>query len=493
MSQAAGNERQVVIVLGPGRSGTSLAMQVLHSLGMQLSPKLLPGSAGNPKGFLEDEEIVNLHKALMQKLDLHPGDPVPDNWYHGKEARTYISEFQKVIDTRLSAIPGVWGFKDPRTATFLPLWHRALNRPGIIPVYILAVRHPATVVASLRAETDRSVAANELLWLERTVDALYYTGGDCFIVHYEDWFIRSEELAEELSAYTGLNQESRGTAGAAVRAVINRALNRAVQRKPGLLENPRVHELYRELEQCRDAHFDRDRLMAGVREIRDSMEKDGRDASGGIGPGAKRRSGSELYSKSTKWQLGGAAEERGYNENEIGAKAESMMNINSSQAESDYKLRADSENPNAIRRVELAEGSLSAMREDLQALIAENSHKLAEIKKLHDQVEEIRTINAALAQEKKQLSIRVQRLRSQAKGVQGKAQTGNNASEPVGKDAKRLAREVVALRNSYSYQIGQAFADGLMKPGFNTIKVPFRVAALLWNALRNRKSIGKIG
>lgn len=60
--------RHVVVVLGVGRSGTSLAMQALDTLGVHTSDNMIPPNVSNPKGFFEDADIVNIHKSLLSTL-----------------------------------------------------------------------------------------------------------------------------------------------------------------------------------------------------------------------------------------------------------------------------------------------------------------------------------------------------------------------------------------------------------------------------------------
>ena len=43
--------RPVVVVLGSGRSGTSLLMQVLAALGLRVSEEMIEARRDNPRGF----------------------------------------------------------------------------------------------------------------------------------------------------------------------------------------------------------------------------------------------------------------------------------------------------------------------------------------------------------------------------------------------------------------------------------------------------------
>ena len=50
---------KLILVMGPPRSGTSVTARILHEkLGVCMGHNLVPGNAGNPKGFYEDFGMV---------------------------------------------------------------------------------------------------------------------------------------------------------------------------------------------------------------------------------------------------------------------------------------------------------------------------------------------------------------------------------------------------------------------------------------------------
>lgn len=264
--------KHVIVILSPGRSGSSLLMKALAAMGMSLSEEMIPGSIGNPEGFFEDSEIVKMHKELLLCLHTKATLPIPEGWLDTDAVKKATPILRKILEDRLSKSNTIWGFKDPRTVSFLPLWSRILNTPGIVPVFLLSVRDPATVVKSLKRQINREGAISELQWLVRITDALHYTGGDCFIVHYEDWFTNPNDLAEGLLRYTGLDQHFNGDLGEAVKAVIKPNLNRAVYDEY-TVKNEYVLRLYEVLKDCRGDDFERDRLMDVVKKCRKTMDE----------------------------------------------------------------------------------------------------------------------------------------------------------------------------------------------------------------------------
>jgi hypothetical protein len=266
-----GSIKRVVVVLSAGRSGTSLLMKALAALGLRLSEKMIPGSVNNPEGLVEDAEIVEVHKELLDNLNARPFLPLPEGWVQSDAVKKARPKLKEILEDRLGEAVGLWGFKDPRTASFLPLWNWILNGPGTVPIFLLGVRNPAAVAVSLRRQINREESISELQWLQRTTDALHHTGADCYIVHYEDWFTRPNELAQELCRYTGLDKYFNGSVEEALKDVIKPNLNRAVY-EDYFIQNEYVLKLYDMLKDCRGDDFDRAKLMAVVKACRRAMD-----------------------------------------------------------------------------------------------------------------------------------------------------------------------------------------------------------------------------
>ena len=57
--------RQLVVILGMHRSGTSLVTKSIELLGYTLGDNLMPSGVDNPKGFWEDLDIVQFNDKLL--------------------------------------------------------------------------------------------------------------------------------------------------------------------------------------------------------------------------------------------------------------------------------------------------------------------------------------------------------------------------------------------------------------------------------------------
>jgi len=257
------SERRAVVVLASGRSGSSLLMQILSALGMRLSDELIEGREENPDGFFEDARIVRLQANLLRSLHAWPFHPLPADWLDAPATAAAFHELQVELRARLHQADGTWGFKDPRTTSFLPLWQRLFAAEKAMPAYVLALREPGSVIQSFMRAYDTPPEIAELVWLSRTCDALRHTAADCYIVHYEDWFTRPNELAEGLAQYTGLAEASRGNIAELLQPIIKPKLDRSL-RSGYAIRNEHALRLHAALKDCRGSEFDRSRLMQTV-------------------------------------------------------------------------------------------------------------------------------------------------------------------------------------------------------------------------------------
>lgn len=264
-------KHKIIVILGTGRSGTSIIMQLLHGLGMSVSANLISSSVANPEGPYEDTEIFQLQSDLIGDLGTSVTVPMPDDWLKEKPSFRAIGTLEKLITSRLDESESIFGFKDPKTSMLLPLWVRVFNKLKITPVYILAVRDPGSTISSYLRQYNQPAEMAELVWLVRMTEALANTAADCFIAHYEDWFSDPNLLISKLLRYTGLDQIFKGDLSEVLANVVKSNLNRASMTEY-IVQNAYVLKLYAALKECHGEDFDRQSLMTVVKECRHVMD-----------------------------------------------------------------------------------------------------------------------------------------------------------------------------------------------------------------------------
>jgi hypothetical protein len=193
----------VLVVIGMHRSGTSALTGMLHHLGVSLGDRLMAATPDNPRGYWEHRDVVAVHERLMATLGRGWDDirSLPAGFETSEPAIDASRELMAIVARDFTGAP-LWGLKDPRLCRLLPLWQALFDDLHIRPRFILALRHPRDVVASLAARDSISPARAELLWLGHVLEAERLTRGQPrVIVRYEeliaDWRLVAARIAGE--------------------------------------------------------------------------------------------------------------------------------------------------------------------------------------------------------------------------------------------------------------------------------------------------------
>lgn len=171
--------KEVLLIVGMHRSGTSAVAGAVARLGLPLGEHLLPGQEGdNPKGFFEHAEVVAAHDALLGSAGRTWDDPTL--WIERRPELPGADAFQARLGSillRESGGTAPWAVKDPRLCRLLPLWTKPLAEVGREPRVLLVHRDPTAVAASLRRRDGFSAEKASLLWLDHVLGAERWSRG----------------------------------------------------------------------------------------------------------------------------------------------------------------------------------------------------------------------------------------------------------------------------------------------------------------------------
>ncbi|MGC1381885.1 MAG: sulfotransferase [Candidatus Baltobacteraceae bacterium] len=176
-------ESRAVLVLGMHRSGTSAIARGLAALSVYLGDDFLDAQPENPTGYWEDKGIVEINERVLKRLGIAWDDVSPIDrrqleswrmWPLRREARKYLE--------RAFTPHRLWGFKDPRTIRILPFWRRVFGDARVADSYLVAIRNPRSVEASLYARQRMDAARAQRLWLVHSVPFMREIAGLPFVV-----------------------------------------------------------------------------------------------------------------------------------------------------------------------------------------------------------------------------------------------------------------------------------------------------------------------
>lgn len=168
---------RAIVVIGPGRSGTSVLTAGIGALGAYLGENLKPGGVKkNPKGFFEDMGLLDINHRLHRAFGLAPSGAnvrlVDDRLWQTIDSKGLEQEAVALIRSRFGDRP-LWGMKSGGLLRLLPFWQAVFKAAGVDVGYVLAIRNPLGVADS-RANLDHFRGFQEKSDLEWLAQAVQY-------------------------------------------------------------------------------------------------------------------------------------------------------------------------------------------------------------------------------------------------------------------------------------------------------------------------------
>ncbi|MBB1077816.1 glycosyl transferase, partial [Rhodoferax sp. 4810] len=200
-------ENKLVVILGMHRSGTSAITRALQVLGVNLGDKFLPPKGDNLKGFWEDSDInaLNIEMLFAIDSDWHHLSPIESNNVDTLRKNGYFLRAVEMLRLKVGELT-VFAFKDPRVAKLLPFWKEVFVHCRYEVSYVIALRHPLSVVKSLAKRNGFDAEKIYLLWLGHVIESLTGSDGTKRVLVDFDLLLKSpeHELAR-IANCTGLN------------------------------------------------------------------------------------------------------------------------------------------------------------------------------------------------------------------------------------------------------------------------------------------------
>ncbi len=189
---ADAHRRPIVVVLGMPRSGTSLCSHALSVLGADMTDPI-ERQPTNADRYWERMELRAFHNQILdvfgRAYDSPAHDlPLPIAWWTDPQVQAIRQEIVAFLRRRIPE-GGLFGFKDPRAARLLPVWHQVFEELKLAPKFVLCLRNPAQVTRSLSARDGLDLDIGEYRWFSYTAEALAsLQDWKVCTIEYEDWF-----------------------------------------------------------------------------------------------------------------------------------------------------------------------------------------------------------------------------------------------------------------------------------------------------------------
>jgi hypothetical protein len=184
------------VVVGCGRSGTSLTAGLLARAGYDCGSDLLPPDEGGPTGFYEDREMNRVNERLLARCD----DAFAAG--HGysrplREGERWLAVLPPEVDVDASGLredmeralpPSPFCCKDPRLGYTLASWRPLFGDP----LYVCVFRHPLATAESISRDVrygdltvDKETAVEIWRAIYERVLARHRHEGEWLFVHFE--------------------------------------------------------------------------------------------------------------------------------------------------------------------------------------------------------------------------------------------------------------------------------------------------------------------
>jgi len=169
--------KDVIFILGMGRSGTSALARILSLRGCVLPATLKDANEANPRGFWEPVDALKLNDEFLFRHGATYFDPTlrlqGELAFAPDETERYIAQVCDFLRRCPQGAPLV--VKDPRITALFDFWLEAARRAGFCVKVIVAIRNPSEVAASLGAWIEASAELWHALWLKYNLLAEFHS------------------------------------------------------------------------------------------------------------------------------------------------------------------------------------------------------------------------------------------------------------------------------------------------------------------------------
>jgi hypothetical protein len=197
--------KHLVLVVGVGRSGTSLLSGILSHLGFAIPQPEVQADETNPRGFGEPRWVVDFHSRGLAKQRVTLNDSRPAAWEQMAAAAPAVhDELLEWLRGELAQADEIV-VKDPRTVWFLDLWRSCADELGARTSFVTMLRHPAEIVTSARKSYGPGLteAGRAAAWINVMLQTEHSTrdARRAFVSYYDlmaDWLPEIRRLGAEL-------------------------------------------------------------------------------------------------------------------------------------------------------------------------------------------------------------------------------------------------------------------------------------------------------
>ncbi|MEO5903554.1 MAG: hypothetical protein ABIQ55_06030, partial [Gemmatimonadaceae bacterium] len=147
----------------------------------------------------ELKSIIDINQSILVRLGGRAMDPpaLQDGWENSESVSDLRGRAATLIESEFSA-SHFWAWKDPRACLTLPFWQQIVHNMH----YVVCVRRPAEVAASLKRRNKIPEARSIYLWLLYNRAAFSHSSaGPRYVITYDEVMKDPVRQAERLAGF----------------------------------------------------------------------------------------------------------------------------------------------------------------------------------------------------------------------------------------------------------------------------------------------------
>lgn len=187
--------KQVILILGMHRSGTSALAQIMHALGADIPSNLMPADQHNHNGYYESLSIYKLNDDMLKSAGSAWNDwqQIDSGWLQTPVAQRFKIRAINILHQEFGNST-LFVLKDPRICRLLPIWLDILEAFGATPLPVIITRNPLEVAASLYQRDHISLQNASLIWLRHVLEL------ECHTRNLSRTFCTYSQVLEDVNA-----------------------------------------------------------------------------------------------------------------------------------------------------------------------------------------------------------------------------------------------------------------------------------------------------
>ncbi len=201
-------KKQLAVITGMHRSGTSALAKVLVDMGFDAGTNLMPPDADNQLGYWEDYDIFNLNNKILSKLFLswHNIEDIDKRRVHffwDEIEKLFLDNALEIIERKFARSSQIL-IKDPRFSILWPFWEKVFTQMDAELIHFHIYRYPLSVARSLEKRNGFSIEKGLLLWYYYNMAFLGDQDKTTKFVSYHHLLTNPAEACKTISKIVGL-------------------------------------------------------------------------------------------------------------------------------------------------------------------------------------------------------------------------------------------------------------------------------------------------